>query len=153
MPAGKDLTVLSGWCGMKPIERLWIVYDAACGLCTGVKDWIGRQESFVPIEFVASGSAKARKRFPQLPPGELAVVGDTGEVWLGNNAWIICLWALRDYRGWSVRLSSPFLRTMAREAFAVLSSHRGGLSRIMGLRGDIELEQELRKLNVPKCAQ
>jgi predicted DCC family thiol-disulfide oxidoreductase YuxK len=137
---------------MKPIGRLWIVYDAACGLCTGVRDWIGRQASFVPIEFVPSGSETARRRFPQLPAGELAVIGDTGEVWLGNSAWIICLWALRDYRGWAVRLSSPFLLTMAREAFAVLSNHRAGLSKIMGLKGDIELEQELRKITMPTCA-
>ena len=134
---------------MKPVARMWIVYDGACGLCTSVKEWMGRQAALVPIEFVASSEAKVR--FPQLPPGEIAVVGDTGEVWLGNSAWIICLWALRDYRDWSVRLSSPFLLSMAREAFAVLSSHRAGLSRIMGLRGDIELEQELRKVVVQRC--
>ena len=66
-------------------KRLWVVYDAECGLCTGVKDWIGRQAALVPLEFVAAGSVEAQKRFPQLPAGELAVVGDTGEVWLGEQ--------------------------------------------------------------------
>jgi len=35
-----------------------------------------------------------RKRFSQLPPGELAVIANTCEVWLGE----VCLWALRSYR-------------------------------------------------------
>jgi predicted DCC family thiol-disulfide oxidoreductase YuxK len=136
---------------MKPLERLWIVYDAQCGLCTSVKGWISQQPALVTVEFVASGSDEARMRFPQIPAGEIAVVGNTGEVWMGNGAWIVCLWALRDYRAWSLRLSSPFLLTLAREAFAVLSRHREGLSKMMGLRGDVELEQELRKVMIPRC--
>lgn len=136
---------------MNPVESVWIIYDAACGLCCNVREWINAQSPLVPIDFVPSGSQDAMRRFPQIPAGELAVVGNTGEVWLGNSAWIVCLWALRDYRRWAVRLSSPFLLTMAREAFALLSNHRAGLSRILGLRGDIELEQELRKVVVPRC--
>jgi hypothetical protein len=31
---------------------------------------------------------------------------NTGEVWLGNHAWIVCLWALRDYRDLAFRLTS-----------------------------------------------
>ncbi len=133
------------------MERMWIVYDASCGLCASVKDWICRQAALIRVEFVPSGSEDARRRFPQVPPGELAVVGDTGEVWLGNSAWIVCLWALREYRGWAIRLSSPFLLTMAREAFTVLSNHRAGVSRMMGLKSDLEIEQELRKVNIPRC--
>jgi predicted DCC family thiol-disulfide oxidoreductase YuxK len=136
---------------MEAVTRLWVAYDAGCGLCTGVKEWLQRQASLVPLEFVAAGSTEARKRFPQLPAGELAVVGDTGEVWLGNKAWIVCLWALRDFRGWSLRLSSPMLLTLAREAFSVLSGKRAGLSAMLGLRGDLELEQELRKVMIPGC--
>jgi predicted DCC family thiol-disulfide oxidoreductase YuxK len=136
---------------MVPIRSLCIVYDAACGLCTGVKAWLERQQTAVPLEFVASGSDRARKEFPRLPPGELAVVANTGEAWLGNNAWIVCLWALRDYREWSLRFSNPLLRLMAREAFAVISNHRSGISELLGLRSDAELERRLRKVSVPAC--
>ena len=80
---------------MPPIASITIVYDAGCGLCTRTKDWIGQQAPLVGIHFVASGSSDAQRRFPQLPAGELAVVANTGEVWLGNHAWIVCLWALR----------------------------------------------------------
>src|SRR5205823_2580842 len=97
---------------MPPVTSITIVYDPACGLCTRVKEWIGRQVPLVGIQFVASGSSEARRKFAQLPAGELAVVAGTGEVWLGNRAWIVCLWALREYRDLAVRLTSPLLQLM-----------------------------------------
>jgi predicted DCC family thiol-disulfide oxidoreductase YuxK len=136
---------------MRPVGRLWVAYDATCGLCTGVKDWLGRQAALVPLEFVMAGSEEARRRFPQVPAGELAVISDTGEVWLGNGAWIVCLWALRDFRTWSVRLSGPALKLLAREAFSVLSANRAGLSSMLGMASDLEIEQRLRKVMIPRC--
>lgn len=128
-----------------------VVYDAACGLCTRLKAWIAEQVPLVRVRFVASGSPEARQSFPQLPPEELAVIADTGEVWLGNRAWIVCLWALRDYRDLSFRLTSPLLLLMAREAFAVLSANRGAVSDMLNLRSERDLEQQLRNVVVPKC--
>ena len=136
---------------MPPVTSITIVYDAACGLCTRVKGWIGQQVPLVRIRFLPSGSPEVRSRFPQLPAGELAVVAGTGEVWLGNSAWIVCLWALRDYRDLAVRLTSPLLVLLAREAFTVLSTNRAALSTMLKLRGERELEQQLRKVVVPKC--
>jgi predicted DCC family thiol-disulfide oxidoreductase YuxK len=136
---------------MSPVTSLMIVYDADCGLCTRTKDWIGRQDPFVGIGFVASGSPEAKSRVPQLPAGELAVVANTGEVWLGNSAWIVCLWALRGYRDLAFRLTSPLLLMMAREAFVVLSKSRSALSVMLGLKSERELEQQLRKVIAPKC--
>lgn len=136
---------------MEPVESICVVYDQACGLCTGVKAWIKRQVPLVRVEFTASGSADAQRRFPGLPAGELAVISGTGDVWLGNSAWIVCLWALRDYRSWALRLCSPLLLTMAREAFAVISQHHGELSGMLGMRSDVELEQQLRTVVVPRC--
>lgn len=136
---------------MPAISKLCVVYDASCGLCSGVRDWINRQPALVPVEFLASDSSEALSRFRQLPPGELAVVANTGEVWLGNHAWIVCLWALRDYRNWALRLSRPPLSLMAREAFAAVSRNKAGLSALLRLQSDRELEQQLRKVNVPTC--
>jgi predicted DCC family thiol-disulfide oxidoreductase YuxK len=136
---------------MRPVSRIWIVYDSACGLCGAIRDWTTRQISLIPIEFLAAGSEQALKRFGQLPPGELAVVADTGEVWLGNHAWVVCLWALRDYREWSLRFARPPLSLMAREAYAVVSRNRLGLSGLLKIQSDRELEQQLRKVSVPTC--
>jgi predicted DCC family thiol-disulfide oxidoreductase YuxK len=136
---------------MRPVTSITIVYDASCGLCTRLKNWIGRQLPLVSIQFAAAGSAEARRKFSNLPPGELAVVADTGEVWLGNHAWIVCLWALRDYRSLAVRLTSPLLLLLAREAFTVVSRNRFALSSLLGLGSQRAMEQHLRKVVVPKC--
>lgn len=136
---------------MVPVTSLCIVYDAACGLCTSVQDWVSQQTPLVDLEFVAAGSAEARQRFPLLPAGELAVISGTGEIWLGNSAWIVCLWGLADYRNWAIRLSSPPLLLMAREAFAIVSRHRARFSELLRVRSDLELEQQLRKVMISRC--
>lgn len=136
---------------MPPVSSITILYDAGCGLCTCAKQWITEQDPLIGIRLLASGSSEAHARFPGLPAGELAVVANTGEVWLGNHAWIVCLWALRRYRDFAFRLSSPLLLLMAREAFAVISKNRSGLSNLFAFRSERELEQQLRKVVVPKC--
>lgn len=136
---------------MPPVTGLTIVYDAACGLCTRAKDWITRQAPLVGLQFVPAGSPAARRRFPQLPAGELAVVANTGEVWLGNHAWIVCLWALRDYRDLAFRLTGPALLLLAREAFTVVSNNRAALSALLRLRDERGIEQQLRKVVVLPC--
>ncbi len=136
---------------MPPVTHFTIVYDAECGLCTRTKDWIRQQVPLLGLHFVASGSSEAQKRFPQLRADELAVVANTGEVWLGNHAWIVCLWALRDYRELACRLTSPVLSLMAREAFAIVSKNRLALSSILRLRSERQIEEQLRKVNVPRC--
>ncbi len=89
------------------IHSLTVIYDPRCGLCTQIKDWLGRQPAYVALRLLAAGSAEVQERFPMIPPGELAVISDSGEMWRGDNAWIICLWALCEYRQWAARLASP----------------------------------------------
>ncbi len=136
---------------MRPVTSITILYDAACGLCTFSKDWIEKQSPLVGLEFLAAGSAEAQRAFPQIPPGELAVVADTGEVWIGKHAWIVCLWALRDYRDLAFRLTSPALLRMSREAFLAVSRNRLALSSMLRLRDGREIEQQLRKVAAPRC--
>ena len=136
---------------MPPVTALTIVYDATCGLCMRVKDWIARQSSFVGLQFAPAGSPEAQARFSCLPAGELAVVANTGEVWLGNRAWIVCLWALRDYRDLAFRLTSPGLLPMARQAFALVSNNRAALSALLRSRDAREMEQQLRNVEAPQC--
>lgn len=136
---------------MPPVTAITIVYDDACGFCVRTRDWIAKQAPLVEISFVASGSREARANFPWLPAGDLAVVANTGEVWTGNSAWIVCLWALRGYRDLAVRLSGPLLLLLAREAFSVVSRNRTTLSALLAKRSQRELEQELRKVSAPVC--
>lgn len=136
---------------MPPVTGLTIVYDAECGLCTRARNWMGQQPPLVALEFVAMGSPEAKRKFPELPAGELAVVADTGDVWFGDRGWIVCLWALRGYRDLALRLTGPLLSPMAREAFLVVSENRLALSGMLRLRSEREMEQQLRKVAVPRC--
>jgi predicted DCC family thiol-disulfide oxidoreductase YuxK len=136
---------------MQAVTSITVLYDAGCGLCTFAKDWICKQAPLARLTFLAAGSVEARRAFPQLSPGELAVVADTGEVWLGNHAWIVCLWALRDYRDLAFRMTSPALLRMSREAFVALSRNRLALSSLLRLRTGREMEQQLKHVTVPRC--
>jgi predicted DCC family thiol-disulfide oxidoreductase YuxK len=127
-----------------------VIYDDRCGLCTQLKDWLGRQPAYVRLQLVAASEA-ARDLFPSLPPGELAVVSDAGETWLGDRAWIMVLWALRDYRSWAAKLATPLLLPMARQAFAAISRNRTAFSRWLGLYGEAQLRDNLSQIAIPPC--
>jgi predicted DCC family thiol-disulfide oxidoreductase YuxK len=133
------------------MKRLFVVYDPACGLCSQIKDWLMRQPAYVPLYFVPSGSPEVQRMMPSLPPGEIAVFSEEGDAWVGNRAWILCLWALREYRGWAARLARPALLPFAQQAFAVLSRNRAALSRLMRLRSDAEMGAALSGVSLSAC--
>jgi len=55
----------------------------------------------------------------------VTVVADTGAVYEGDAAWLVCLWALDGYRGLAQRLSAPRLRPLARRVVAAAAAIRG----------------------------
>ncbi len=105
------------------MTRLAVYYDARCGLCCAVRDWIGRQPQLVAVDCLPKTDGD----------DELLVLADTGEMWAGDSAWLMVLWALRDYRQWAYRLGSPALLPTARTVFATLSDYRGALTCRLGL--------------------
>ena len=138
------------------MRHLNVLYDPAYGLCTHVKEWLQRQPVYVPLFLIPAGSPQALKLFPGLDQlvgdDELVVVNDRGGVYVGNHAWIMCLWALRDYRRWALRLATPALLPVARQAFDVLSSQRSLVSRIFGLANEREMAEQLRRVTAPSCS-
>src|SRR5262245_37284628 len=108
------------------ISRLTVLHDERCALCIRCRDWMLAQDAFVPIEFVGAHSLHAKQRFGAIPwlGDELVVVGDGGQVWAGPAAFLICLWALVDYREWSYRLAGDTFSGVAVRFFATLSKKR-----------------------------
>jgi predicted DCC family thiol-disulfide oxidoreductase YuxK len=125
------------------------MYDSRCGLCTEVRDWLRLQPAYLNLRLMAADSKEARLKFPTLPAGELAVVSNEGQVWIGDNAFIVCLWALREYRRWAQRLATPMLRPMARQAFEAVSRNRKGVSSLLGLKSEAELKNRLSEVAIP----
>jgi predicted DCC family thiol-disulfide oxidoreductase YuxK len=136
------------------MKKLYVLYDATCGVCLHAQGWMGRQTSLVDLEFVSAGSPVARMLFPELAGAseELTVVSDAGEVWRGASAWLMCLWALAEFREWSHRLASPGLAPLARQAFELLSKNRRKLSDWLRLMPEEAVADQLQSGASPACA-
>ncbi|MGA8348180.1 MAG: DCC1-like thiol-disulfide oxidoreductase family protein, partial [Isosphaeraceae bacterium] len=131
------------------MEKLYVLYDARCGLCSWAKRWLMQQPAIVPLSFIPAGSVLAGRLFPGLcqpgdPEEELVVVSDEGGVYREGNAWIMCLFALEEYRDWANRLAHPLLRPLARQGFALLSGQRSRISRWLSLASENEIAETLR---------
>lgn len=136
------------------MKKLYVLYDATCGVCDRARLWLGRQPALVDMEFVSAGSPTARMLFPALASvtEELTVVSDEGEVWRGTDAWLMCLWALSEFREWSHRLASPALAPFARQAFELLSRNRKKLSEWLHLLPEEVVADRLKSSGSPACA-
>jgi predicted DCC family thiol-disulfide oxidoreductase YuxK len=112
--------------------KLTVLYDAGCGFCVRCRWWLAMQPAFFELECLPAGSPEARRRFPGLEslaaPDELVVVDDEGGIYEGAHAWLMCLYALQEYRELSLQLSSPLLLPMARKVFEWVSSRRKKIS-------------------------
>jgi predicted DCC family thiol-disulfide oxidoreductase YuxK len=138
------------------MEKLYVLYDARCGLCSWAKRWLIQQPALIHLSLIPAGSALADQLFPGLchpgdPPAELVVVSDEGAVYRNDNAWIMCLFALEEYRDLANRLAHPLLRPFARQAFSLLSRQRSRISRWLNLASEIEIAQTLREVSAPAC--
>jgi predicted DCC family thiol-disulfide oxidoreductase YuxK len=123
-----------------------VLYDARCGVCSAARRWLEGQPQIVPLELLAADSAEARRRYPTLAeaePEELVAVSDEGDVYRGPHAWIVCLWALEDYREWSFRFAGPALLPRVRDLVEWLSTRRQRLSRALRMRSDAEIAAAL----------
>lgn len=107
------------------MRNIFILYDSSCELCRRCRTWIQFQRQIVHVTFLAAGSAEARKLFPNLDHertlSELTVVTDSGAVYQGTKAYVMCLWVLRDFRKWSKTLASPEMLPLAKRFITMLS--------------------------------
>lgn len=136
------------------MKKLYVLYDERCELCKRLQEWLQGQRCWIELSMVPAGSPQAGAMFPTLDQiagtNDLAVISESGEVYLNNHAWIMCLYALEEYRDWALRLSSPLLLPFARNAFAALSKNRGTISRWIG-SSEHDLAAELRGVALGNC--
>jgi predicted DCC family thiol-disulfide oxidoreductase YuxK len=113
------------------MRSLTVLYDADCAFCVRCAAWLGKQPQYVPLDLLNLDSPRAKAfALPEgAKAGELTVIDDEGGVYTGNQAYLICLYALREYREWSVRLVSPALWPLARRAMGWVTHNRRNLSR------------------------
>lgn len=138
------------------MRALTVLYDEHCPLCIRSARWLQSQQTFLALECLAAGSPETLRRYGELfraERKELKVIDDRGGVYRGTDAWLMCLFALVDYREWANRLATPSLKPLARTAFEALSTHRRGLSRLLWAE-ETELREGLRAARPERgCSQ
>lgn len=121
---------------MTDLRSATVLYDSGCALCRRARAWLEVQPQLLPLVFVPACSPEAHRRFPGLDHAstlrDLTVVGDTGEVWRAERAWVVCVWALVEHRVTAERLAGPAMLPLARRVFATVSAHRQWLGSIGG---------------------
>lgn len=109
---------------MEPADLCLVVYyDDACGLCRRVAVWLTAQEQLVPITCVPAQHAAGGGCPIRLEAllAQVTVIASDGAIYRGTKAWIVCLWALRAYRAWSLRMATPRWRPLAERLFASIA--------------------------------
>lgn len=138
------------------MQKLYVLYDPKCELCCRLRNWILVQRSWIGLALIEQGSEKAKRLFPDLDriagKEDLAVISDDGDVYLNNNAWIMVLYAMVDYRDWAARLTHPLLVPLARQAFTTLSKNRLTISRWLTSENVEGLAGELQGIELEPCA-
>ncbi|MBT2544576.1 DUF393 domain-containing protein [Streptomyces sp. ISL-44] len=114
--------------GSGAVRRVTVLYDANCPLCVHIRHWLLAQRWLVPLVLIPAASYEARRRYPQLDHAstlkEITVIGDSGQVWTGTDAFIVCLWALVEHRPKANWLATPAGRPFARAAMYTASKWR-----------------------------
>ena len=112
---------------------LTVLYDASCAFCVRAAEWLAAQEAYVQLRLLPADCEEAQLRFGMVPwlGQQLVVVSADGRVWAGSAAFLMCLWALVDYRSWASGLSSPGLAPMAERFFRIVSARRHRLAALV----------------------
>ena len=139
------------------MKRLYVLFDQECALCQGCRQWLMRQQAFIELHFIPLQSPEITRRFPGLQEWDqldlrekLVVVSDEGAVYQGQYAWIMCLYALREYREWAQRLAHPTLLPFARRVCETVSRNRLLISRFLKEPVE-ELSKKLMDLHPASC--
>ena len=137
------------------MKKLFVLYDANCAFCRECRRWLEAQPAYFELCFLPAHSAEAECCIPGIQTfvaaNELTVVGDDGAVYQGPHAFILCLYALVEFRDWSLRLARPALLPFARQFFDFICHHRGTFSKWMRDHSDEELAASLVNRPLPDC--
>ena len=99
------------------MRELTVYYDATCALCRDARVWLEREPAYVRLRFEPA----------EAPAKDIVVMDDAGGIYRGPKAWVMCLWATRKYRGWSLTLATPEVWPLAKRLVAWVSANRAHL--------------------------
>ncbi|MDX6766177.1 MAG: DCC1-like thiol-disulfide oxidoreductase family protein [Candidatus Methylacidiphilales bacterium] len=122
------------------MKRLTVLYDGSCGFCCRCRDWLEAQDQIIPLEFLPLQSEEVARRFGDLrqmrPEEQMLAIADNGDLWMGDAAWVMCLYTLRDYRDLADKFAHSSFRPLIRNLYRLISSNRHRVSNLLGLQPD-----------------
>jgi len=145
---------------MQAVKQLTVLYDPTCGFCVRSRQWLEKQPKLITMRFVPQGSSKQKALYPDLEyktdaqgrPEELIVVDDRGGLYRDDKAWVMCFYALRNYRGLSMRLARPGMGGLARRVYSLISNNRRTISTLLGMKEDSHFKEALQaEPEMPHC--
>ena len=126
------------------IKTLTVLYDAECELCRRCTRWLADQPAYVELRFLPFQYEEGLRQFEGLDrrglDRQLHAIADDGAVYRGADAWIMCLYALKEYRAWSYRLAAPGLRELAQKFCEAVAANRLTISQYMPFHSDSEIQ-------------
>jgi hypothetical protein len=78
------------------------------------------------------------------------VIDDRGNIYEGPSAFLMCLWALREYEIWAYRFATPRGIPYARRLFRGLSQNRKRLAWLLGMSGSETAEERIEEALPPE---
>ena len=145
---------------MTAIKQLTVLYDPTCGFCVRCRQWLDKQPKTIAMRFIPQGSGRQQRLYPNLKyttdeqgrPEELIVIDDQGKLYRDDKAWVMCFYALRNYRALSMRLARPGMAGLARRAYGLISGNRRAISALLGAKDDSEARRTLEaEPETPRC--
>ena len=114
------------------VRGLTVFYDSRCGTCRRCRNWLDKQPKYFEVRFTDFRSDKARRILPGIdkldPAKEMVAMSDSGGIYRGAGAWVMCLYATKNWRAWSLRLASPALLPHAERFYKMISDNRYRIS-------------------------
>ncbi len=132
------------------MNQLFILFDGQCDLCNCCREWLKNQPAYYQLIFIPFQSPEIDQLFPGIraycPDEELVIVSNNDMVYKGMRAWIMCLYALIEYREWAFRLTKPVIMPFAKRVVTLISTNRLWIS---GLFRQASNDQIAKALNNP----
>ncbi len=136
-------------------KKIEVYYDGRCGMCCTFHEWINKQPRKFAIDFIPYQSERAEMVFPGIgmldPARAMVVRSDSGVIYRGAEAWVMCLYSCSNYQSVAKKLAGPALLSVAIRACHVLAANRHSLSKIFFRSKDKLVRENLHVMEEPKC--
>jgi predicted DCC family thiol-disulfide oxidoreductase YuxK len=117
------------------IRSMTVFYDDTCSFCVRIKLWMQKVPRYFELDFIGLHETACKERFPDIldrfGSEQFLALTDSGAIYVGSNARIMCLYALKPYRSLALTLSDPALFRFADTFFEYISSNRQFISKLI----------------------